>query len=101
MSNFPLYDNMMKGIKNKDLTAKQKNDLIRKIDNIDEDGAKLVYALIRSFGINDNLKISSLPYDGERCDTTSIGFDLEKFPNKLKQMLYKFNDVHDKSKHDE
>jgi hypothetical protein len=101
MSNFPLYDNMMKGIKNKDLTAKQKSDLIKKINNIDENGVKLLYALIKSFSINDGLKTPNLPYNGERCESSSISFDLEKFPNKLKQMLYKFSDIHDKSKHDE
>jgi len=94
---FPLYDNIIKGIKNKDLTAKQKSDLTKRINDINDNGATLVYALIKTYSINEGSKFSLLPYNGERRDQSGITFDLEKFPNKLKQVLYKFIDLHDKS----
>lgn len=88
---------MMTGAKNKDLSAHQKKELIQKIECMDESGVKLVYALIKMFSLSNNCKKSSLPYDSKR-ESESLSFDLEKFPNKLKQILYKFSDLHDKSK---
>ncbi len=98
MNNFPLYDNIIKGIKNKDLTAKQKSDLVKRIYEMDENNTNLVYALMRAYSLNDGSKFSLLPYKGERLDSSTIKFDLEKLPNKLKQILYKFSELHDKSK---
>ena len=47
MSGFPLYDNLSKDLSaKKDLTVKQKTDLIKNINLIDQDGQELVYALI-------------------------------------------------------
>lgn len=101
MSNFPLYDNISKGVKNKDLTAKQKSDLVKRISSLNENGTRIIYALIKTYSMHDSTKFSLLPYEGRRDDSSSITFDLEKFPNKLKQILYKFIDLHDKSQFDE
>lgn len=97
MSTFPLYNVISKDIKNKDLTAKQKIEFIKKIDTMDENSIKLIYALIRAYSLNDGSKFCLIPYGGNKINQSDISFDLEKFPNKLKQILYKFIDVHDKS----
>lgn len=90
MSNFPIYDNLYKECKNKELTVKQKNEFISKIVNIDCEGAELIYALIRHYELNnDNLATYKLPYTGKYINN-EIVFDLDDLPYKLKQILYKF-----------
>ena len=96
MSNFPFYDSIMKDIKNKDLTLKQKNEFITNINKIDSDGAELIYALIRIFQLQneDNPLTCILPYSGRFLKKNEMQFDLNEFPNKLKQLLYKFLTMH-------
>ncbi len=95
MSSFPFYDIMMKDTKTADLTVKQKNDFLAKMLLIDKNGYELIYALIRVFEINNEDLPSSfkLPYSGKFIDK-DMHFDLEKLPLKLRQVLYKFINVH-------
>jgi hypothetical protein len=95
MSSFPFYDIMMKDTKNTDLTLKQKNDFLSKVVLMDKDGRELIYALIRVFEINNEDLPSSfkLPYSGKFVEK-DMHFDLEKLPFKLRQVLYKFINVH-------
>lgn len=92
MTSFPLYDSLIKGISTKNLLVKQKNELISNIINFDQSGSELIYTLIRFYGKNDN-NDSELPYEAEKVDGKVV-FDLEKMPNKLKQILYKFSVLH-------
>jgi hypothetical protein len=96
MSNFPFYDSMNKDIKNKDLTIKQKDEFINKINKIDETGTELVYALIRVFEMEheENSGSFKLPYSGKYVEKNDIQFDFDQFPIKLKQILYKFVTIH-------
>ena len=104
MSNFPLYDNMSKDIKNRDLTLKQKDEFMRKIKKIDDNGAELVYALIRVFE-NENSEETpgsfKLPYCGKYTSKQDMKFDLDQLPLKLKQILYKFVTIHSKKMKEE
>lgn len=102
MSNFPFYDTMIKDTKNSDLTVKQKNDFLQKITLIDKNGYELIYALIRVYEINNEDLPSSfkLPYSGKFVEK-DIHFDLEKLPLKLRQVLYKFINVHIKKMDEE
>jgi len=95
MSKFPLYDSLSKNIKNKDLSFSQKRSFLRKIDKIDTHGHELVYALVRMYQIENGVDNTSftLPYNGSFINN-DIKFDLDKFPNKLKQILYKFLGIH-------
>lgn len=95
MTSFPFYDTMCKDTKNSDLTVKQKNEFISKIQSIDKNGAELVYALIRVYEINneENSGTFKLPYCGKYVDK-DMHFDLEKLPQKLRQILYKFVNIH-------
>ena len=93
---FPLYDTLYRETENKDLTKDQKEELILKIKNIDSKGIELIYAIIRKYQLqNDNSSMSSftLPYKAIQ-QKTGVKFDLEMFPNKLKQMIYKFINIH-------
>ena len=95
MSKFPLYDSLSKNIPEKDLTLSQKQLFIRRISKIDNNGHDLVYGLIRMHQVENNEENTSftLPYNGT-FNETDINFDLDKFPIALKQILFKFLEVH-------
>jgi hypothetical protein len=95
MSKFPLYDSLSKNIPDIDLTSAQKKSFVKIISKIDENGNDLLYALIRMYQVETNEKNTSftLPYNGTFIDN-DINFDLDKFPNSLKQVLFKFLGVH-------
>ena len=98
MSNFPLYHSMLSAVKPKDLTIKQKDDFISKLKHIDDNGTELIYALIKYFEIEhdekDKTNVYKLPYAGEYTTDGNIVLNLENFPVKLKQVLYKFINIH-------
>lgn len=94
MTKFPLYDNLIKKIPNKDLTAIQKNKFMKNIKNIDSNTQELFYAIIKTYETENNKdKNINIPYGGEYKDT-NLTFNLEEFPTCLKQMLYKFLNMH-------
>lgn len=101
MSNFPLYDNLLKNIKKRDLTTKQKDEFIDLVNGLDEHGVELIYALIRTHKQHSSKTSEDvLPYSGVNNDG-SLEFDLEKFPSTLKQVLYKFLGMHIKNMQEE
>ena len=83
--------NLLKGLGSSDLNAKEKRDFISKISNINEYESELVYALIKMYQIeNDSMSCNvMIPFEGD-LKGNNIEFDLNKFPKKLKQMIYKF-----------
>ncbi len=101
--NFPFYDSMIKDVKNKDLTMKQKDEFITKVNKIDENGIELVYALIRIYEMQheENSGTFKLPYSGKYIEKNNIQFDFDQFPVKLKQILYKFINIHIKKMEEE
>lgn len=93
-SNFPLYTSLSSGIVDKDLTAKQKDDFIKKTEEMDEEGHELIYALMRVFFLeNESSSPFNVLYEGKRVDN-NIVFDLSNIPKKLRQILYKFAKIH-------
>ncbi len=95
MNNFPLYDNLSKDLKNRDLLVKEKTDFVNKIKQIDQDGLDLIYALIRVYYVKneENKTDFSLPYNGKYIKE-DMKFDLDDFPIQLKQMIFKFIKIH-------
>lgn len=96
MTKFPLYDSLSKDISNKDLSVIQKRTFIKNVSSIDKNGCELIYALIKTFQIENKEENDinySLPYKGE-YNNNDIVFDLDNFPIKLKQILFKFVIVH-------
>ena len=101
MSGFPLYDNLSKDLSaKKDLTVKQKTDLIKNINLIDQDGQELVYALIYFYYINNETidETNIQPYKGKSQETASslqnITWNLGNFPIKLRVLLHNFLTMH-------
>ena len=107
MSNFPLFDSLNKDIAKKDLTIKEKEEFISKIQDIDTSGRDLVYALIQIYHIeNGKEKLSDeLPYKGKIYSLCKGKHDLTwsftDFPIPLRHILYKFIKIHTHSMEEE
>jgi hypothetical protein len=102
MSNFPLYDSLYKDTEDKDISTAHKKIFIKKIASLDQDGHELVYALIKIYYLKyDDESGIVLPYNGKYVNKIDITFEFNTFPNKLKNMLYKFVIVHLKKMEDD
>lgn len=102
MSNFPLYDNLSKDIPKKDLTVRQKEEFIKKIENIDMTGRDLVFALIQFYRLEaGDENMMNVPYNGVSVNnvknTVDLSWSLNDFPIKLRYILYKFIILHTNS----
>ncbi len=103
MISFPLYENLSKDIEDKDLTVEEKIEFVEMVKGMDkeDDGNSLMYALIKVYQIqNGNGSSFILPYGGKQ-QKPGIKFDLETFPNTLKQILHKFLRLHIKAKEED
>ena len=93
MSEFPLYENLIKNVNTKDLKIKQKHEFIEIIKIIDENGKELIYALIRIYfeknKKEDNMSTSVIEKTSKKGEY-NITWNFNHFPNKLKQLLYNF-----------
>jgi len=103
MSNFPLFDSLNKDLPKKDLTINEKEEFISKIQDIDNTGRDLVYALIQVYSISEENKnnFDELPYKGIKEERTKGVQDLTwtftDLPIKLRHILYKFIKIHTQS----
>ncbi len=96
MSQFPLYNTLMSNLLEKDLTVIQKKDLVKKIELMDTDGHELIYALIKCYYIDNNKgNCLALPYNAV-LSKDKMQFNITDFPEKLRQLLYKFANLHKK-----
>lgn len=101
MTSFPLYDRLVKDENfKKDLTVEQKEEFMQKIENIDDNGRNLVYALIQFHNIinkDENITLG-VPYLGniETVDKNkqNISWIFTELPIKLRHILYKFITIH-------
>ena len=57
MSSFPLYDNLKKDIPKKDLTIKQKEELINSVLKMDNNAKEIIYVLIQYYNAEYNTNI--------------------------------------------
>lgn len=105
MSGFPLYDSLIKTAKNKDLNAKYKLELIKKLNNFDDNEKELVYVLIQFYYMqNEKNMTDTIPYNCkvvEKDGLSSLSWSFNDFPNKLKNLLSIFIEMHIKTKDDE
>jgi hypothetical protein len=107
MSNFPLYDTLIKDVSTKDLTVKQKEEFIELVEQLDTNGSEFVYLLIQYYFIknDDGENTKSLPYNcyrepgDNKCEHLTWNFI--NFPVKLKNMLYTFVLMHTKQMKDD
>jgi len=103
MSNFPLYDSLNKDFPKKDLTVKEKEEFLNKIENIDDTGRDLVYTLIQVYRSQNekDISVDVLPYKGIREEISkgkeNVTWNFTDFPIKLRHILYKFIQMHTQS----
>jgi hypothetical protein len=102
MSNFPLYDDLLKKSTNDELKSKQKDEFMKIVKNIDSNGSELIYALIRTYQLENSEDKSTfkLPYGGKFVKD-DIKFDFNELPNELKNILYQFVLIHLKTSEEE
>ena len=102
MNTFPLYDNLNKDLPKEEMPLKHKDKFMKLIKDIDQDGADLIYTLIRVYQINneEDKSIFKLPYGGKFVKH-DIKFDFQELPNELKYILYKFIQIHTKKMKEE
>ena len=102
MSNFPLYDNLMKNIDDEEVTIKEQDKFMKMIKNFDLDGFEKIYCLIRIYQLENSEDKSTfkLPYGGKFVKD-DITFDFNEFPLELKKLLYRFAKMHTKMLKDE
>lgn len=93
MSNFPLYDNLINETPSKALTVAQKKECLSNIQKFDTSGCELAYALIRTYQAQHDKESERIPYSGT-LEKNNLTFDLDKLPNKLKQILLHFSRKH-------
>lgn len=98
MSNFPLYDTLLKDTTNDDLTTKQKNQFMDFIKDIDDIGSELIYVLITMFYLenSEDKNTFKIPYGGKYVEN-DLTFNLTDFPFQLRQILFKFVELHSKT----
>ena len=88
---FPLYAHLKHELEEtKPLSTSQKEELVDKIKELDEQGCSLVYALIRYFQIyEDKLSVLETPY-GMKKTKHGVRFCLEELPPLLQQLVRRF-----------
>ena len=102
MSNFPLYDTLFAEASLIDLSTKEKDEFMKLVKNIDIEGTERIYVLIRMFQLENSEDKSTfkIPFGGKYVKT-DLKFDLNDLPNQLKQILYKFVTMHNKTMEEE
>lgn len=96
MSNFPLYASLSADVPDKDLTGAQKADFVKKVSAMDQSGHELIYALIKTYYIDQETNSPFiLPYGGRYAKNDMV-YDLDNIPHTLRQILYKFAKIHTK-----
>jgi hypothetical protein len=104
--NFPLYDNLIREVENKELTNEQKIDLIRLVNLLDQKGKDIMFTLIRVHGLKMNSgNIFDIPFGGETINTNTshirdIKFNVVKLPFILSQIIYRFAQIHSRLQSD-
>ena len=90
---FPLYNVLKTETTSKDLTVLQKTEFVKCVPSLDQEGHDLIFALIKSFYNEEEKKFIQIPYGGH-LNKNNIDFELNNFPNKLKQILFRFVKIH-------
>ena len=90
----PLFDNLNKNIPKKDLTKKQKEELIKNINKIDDNALELIYVLIHFHYKNIEGNFIELPYNISKNQNDNklhtITIVLDDLPISLRHILFKF-----------
>lgn len=91
----PIYDILYNESNDEELTQIQKDDFLKIIKKVDSEGSELIYAIIKTYYLqNFNGEHNTNYLYGAKFLKCSIKFDLDEFPNKLKNMLFVFINKH-------
>lgn len=91
---YPLYHTLNHNIPKTKLTKNQETDLAKKLCLVNEDAKKAVVMLITEHSRVEGQYVYDpknvvIPYSGTQ-EGNDVIFDLGKFPNELKWVLWKF-----------
>lgn len=97
--NFPLYDALEKKVtKTSDIKPVEKRECIEMISHLDDNGKEILIILIFLYYNNHENNIEEvIPYNGKYIQknyTIDIEWNINKFPTKLKRILYEFLKMH-------
>jgi hypothetical protein len=92
----PLYDDLLKFVRRKDLKACEKNEFISEVKKFDKTGLELLYVLIKKDYITHRADTegSILPYKGVYTNKNDLKFSLADMPIRLRHILYNFMKKH-------
>jgi hypothetical protein len=108
---FPLFDRLYNDqdiitISTKiDMTPREKDALVNTIEKLDEIGIEYVYVLIKMYQMTEQNTLENSEKNSEKNSLLipyykqvkkDIKVDLNDLPNKLRYMLQKFVDLHEK-----
>ena len=85
----PVYELLFSQCSDQDLTPEQKTFFVTNIDRIDTPITDLFYMIIRVYFNTHGNTAHALPYDA-KVIKKGVKFQLNRLPNKLQQMLFKF-----------
>jgi hypothetical protein len=98
---FPLYDILLKDCTNTELSIEQKRELINIIPTLDDKAHQNIFTIIRIYGLkNSSSDIFEIPYEGNKINN-DVKFNLDKLPNVLGQMIYRFITIHNQKMKEE
>ena len=83
-----LYSNLKKDSR-KSLSTLEKEEFINKVSALDEKGIEIIYVIIKMCEMENNLKQTEV-----KISDKELKFDLDKLPDMLQNMLYKFVKIH-------
>ena len=83
-----LYSNLKKDSK-KPLTPAEKDEFISTVLTLDEKGVEIIYVIIKMFEMENTTKQTEV-----KVSDKELKFDLDKFPDVLQNILYKFIKIH-------
>ena len=75
------------------LSTEERELYVKNIKDMNSIGHELVYVIIKSYENDHEGKQTLYPYSG-KVQKSGVKFELDSFPNKLCQMLFKFSQMH-------
>ena len=94
----PLYDNLYKKSNTCDLTVSKKKKLVKLVNDMNDNEHELLYMLVRNYQMEHYDNTLTVPYNGKFDENKLLVFNIDNFPNRLKNMIYHFSVMNKKTK---
>jgi len=102
MQKYHLYSTLVVNTPNRPFSDRKRKILLEKLREVDEERVEPLFMLIiehsRVNGVNIDFETFKLPYRGKVSEKNDVTFKLEKFPDELLWVLWKFFGVTKKKK---